>query len=188
MDRDAQFHLVRCRGAPPAGGRREHRHHRAQASRGGPQNLECRTRPPRQKCARNRRCRHLPYPAGHRIGRRFRCGTCIRSMAATHELLSSRHWQELSLIELIRRELAPYDAHNNTEINGPTVLLKPEAGQAMAMVLHELATNADLIPYEFGGMLDLVFAPEGVRCRLELPPDWLTNPGESRAAIANTAR
>src|SRR5262249_39564976 len=26
----------------------------------------------------------------------------IRSMAATHELLSSRHWQELSLIELIR--------------------------------------------------------------------------------------
>jgi PAS domain S-box-containing protein len=48
----------------------------------------------------------------------------IRSMAATHELLSSRHWQELSLIELIRRELAPYAASKNTEISGPTVLLK----------------------------------------------------------------
>jgi PAS domain S-box-containing protein len=158
----------------------------------------------------------------------------IRSMAATHELLSSRHWQELSLIELIRRELAPYAASKNTEISGPTVLLKPEAGQALAMVLHELATNAakygalstnrgrvlirwdrrlngrpvsslvlewrevggppvdapgkssygtstihDLIPYEFGGTVDLVFAPEGIRCRLELPPDWLTNMGES---------
>src|SRR5262249_57146145 len=32
----------------------------------------------------------------------------IRSMAATHEVLSSRRWQGLSLTELIRRELAPY--------------------------------------------------------------------------------
>ena len=167
----------------------------------------------------------------------------IRSMAATHELLSSRHWQELSLVELIRRELAPYAASKNTEISGPTVLLKPEAGQALAMVLHELATNAakygalstnkgrvliqwdrrlngrplsnlvlewrevggprvdapakssygtntihDLIPYEFGGTVDLVFAPEGVRCRLELPPDWMTNMGEPTDAVARTAR
>jgi PAS domain S-box-containing protein len=167
----------------------------------------------------------------------------IRSMAATHELLSSRHWQELSLIELIRRELAPYAASKNTEISGPTVLLKPEAGQALAMVLHELATNAakygalstnkgrvlirwdrqmngrplsnlvlewrevggprvnapgkssygtstihDLIPYEFGGTVDLVFAPEGVTCRLELPPGWMTNMGEPTEAAADTAR
>jgi two-component sensor histidine kinase len=167
----------------------------------------------------------------------------IRSMATTHELLSSRHWQELSLIELLRRELAPYAASKKTEMSGPTVLLKPEAGQALAMVLHELATNAakygalstdngrvlirwdrrlngrpfsnlvlewqevggprvdapgkssygtntihDLIPYEFGGTVDLVFAPEGVRCRLELPPDWLTNMGEPTEVVADTAR
>jgi PAS domain S-box-containing protein len=166
----------------------------------------------------------------------------IRSMAVTHQLLSSRHWQELSLIELIRSELAPYAASENTEISGPTVLLKPEAGQALAMVLHELATNAakygalssdkgrvlirwdrrlngrrlsnlvlewrevggpwvnapgkssygtstirDLIPYEFGGAVDLVFAPEGVRCRLELPPEWLVNMGEPIEAVADTA-
>ena len=66
----------------------------------------------------------------------------LRSMATTHELLSSRRWQGLPLTELVRRELAPYVTHNNTEINGPGILLKAEAGQALAMVLHELATNA----------------------------------------------
>jgi PAS domain S-box-containing protein len=154
----------------------------------------------------------------------------IRSMATTHELLSSHRWQGVSLAELVRRELAPYASCVNTEMDGPGILLKPEAGQAMATVLHELVTNAakygalstkdgrvsirwhrhqnghprshlvlewrefggppivalgrssygmstirDLIPYELGGTVDLVPAPEGIRCRLVLPGDWLGN-------------
>jgi hypothetical protein len=31
-----------------------------------------------------------------------------------------------------------------------------------------------VIPYEFGGTVDFELAREGVRCRLELPADWLT--------------
>jgi PAS domain S-box-containing protein len=154
----------------------------------------------------------------------------IRSMARTHELLSATHWQGISVQELARRELAPYATRGNTDIDGPNVILKAEAGQGMGMVLHELATNAakygalstqggcvslrwhqrftghsprdlvlewwetggpsveapnhygfgtstirDLIPYEFGGMVDLVFASAGVRCRLELSADWYFN-------------
>jgi two-component sensor histidine kinase/integral membrane sensor domain MASE1 len=161
----------------------------------------------------------------------------IRSMARTHELLSAARWQGISVLELVRRELAPYATKGNTDINGPAVMLKAEAGQAMGMVLHELATNAakygalsaqngrvsirwehrlnghprshlalewrevggpsvvapensgfgtstirDLIPYEFGGTVDLAFAPSGVGCRLELPANWLTYSNEVPAA------
>jgi two-component sensor histidine kinase len=63
-------------------------------------------------------------------------------MATTHELLSHRQWQGLPLRELVRRELAPYASGGNIDIDGPEVSLIAEAGQVMAMVLHELVTNA----------------------------------------------
>ena len=66
----------------------------------------------------------------------------IKSMATTHELLSDRHWQGIPLAELVRRELAPYATAGNTRIDGPDVVLSAEAGQTLAMVFHELATNA----------------------------------------------
>ena len=66
----------------------------------------------------------------------------LRSMASTHELLSHRQWRGIPLAELLQRELAPYATSNNTEISGPEVILSAEAGQSMAMVLHELVTNA----------------------------------------------
>jgi two-component sensor histidine kinase/integral membrane sensor domain MASE1 len=67
----------------------------------------------------------------------------IRSMATTHELLSSRQWHGLPLAELVRRILAPYATAGTVRIEGSDgVVLSAEAGQAIAMVLHELATNA----------------------------------------------
>jgi two-component sensor histidine kinase len=67
------------------------------------------------------------------------------------------------------------------EVGGPRV-------DAPGKSSYGTSTIRDLIPYEFGGAVDLVFAPEGVRCRLELPPDWLTNAGEPTDVVANTAR
>jgi PAS domain S-box-containing protein len=65
----------------------------------------------------------------------------IKSLARTHELLSENQWQDVSLIDIVQREIAPYAAGNAT-ILGPGVTLKAEAAQALATVLHELATNA----------------------------------------------
>jgi two-component sensor histidine kinase len=143
-------------------------------------------------------------------------------MAATHELLSCRHWEGVSLRDLVWRELTPYMTGSNTDLSGPDVMLCPEAAQALSMALHELTTNAakhgalstdagrvcvhwvlsrypdarvriqwqeaagpevrpperagygmevirGLIPYELDGAVDLVFAPGGVCCDIDLP-------------------
>jgi len=66
----------------------------------------------------------------------------IKSMATTHELLSFRRWQGIPLAELVGRELAPYATASNTRIAGRDVVLSAEASQTLAMVFHELATNA----------------------------------------------
>jgi PAS domain S-box-containing protein len=148
----------------------------------------------------------------------------VRSMATTHELLSASRWQGIPLRQLVGRELAPYATKSNTDVDGLEVFLKPQAGQAMAMVLHELVTNAakygalsvpgghvsvrwmlgaqsgfcvhwqerggphvvpqihsgygtsvirDMIPYSLGGVVNLVHARDGVRCKVEIPDRWV---------------
>jgi two-component sensor histidine kinase len=147
----------------------------------------------------------------------------IHSMAAAHTLLSESSWQSVGLNAIVRTELAPYATDTNVRINGTDVMLSSAETQALARVLHELATNAakygalsipggqiwvswdrkpngqaatlilewrehggppvpskvrssygtdlirDLIPHELGGTVDLVFAAEGVNCKIEIP-------------------
>jgi PAS domain S-box-containing protein len=66
----------------------------------------------------------------------------IRSIAAAHALLSQSRWSGVSLTELIRHQLAPYTTDANTMIGGDDVMLTSAQTQAVAMVIHELVTNA----------------------------------------------
>jgi two-component sensor histidine kinase len=66
----------------------------------------------------------------------------IHSMAMAHTLLSERGWQNVGLDALVHNQLAPYVTGDNITINGTNIPLTSAETQAIARVLHELATNA----------------------------------------------
>jgi two-component sensor histidine kinase/integral membrane sensor domain MASE1 len=66
----------------------------------------------------------------------------IQSIASAHTLLSQSRWSGVGLADLIRHQLAPYTTDANTQTGGPDVMLTSAETQALAMVIHELVTNA----------------------------------------------
>jgi len=66
----------------------------------------------------------------------------IRAMAAAHDLLSQTSWRGANLSAIVQKQLAPYARDANITIAGSDLVLSAAETQALAMVLHELVTNA----------------------------------------------
>jgi PAS domain S-box-containing protein len=68
----------------------------------------------------------------------------IMALSKVHSLFVDTRWIGAELSTIAKRELAPYSENDQTgvRIDGPQVLLEPNAAQAVAVTLHELATNA----------------------------------------------
>jgi PAS domain S-box-containing protein len=68
----------------------------------------------------------------------------INALAKVHTLFVQSRWTGAGLHSLVSQELSPYrgDRDARVRINGPDVILEPNKAQAIAISLHELATNA----------------------------------------------
>jgi PAS domain S-box-containing protein len=68
----------------------------------------------------------------------------IKALSRVHTVLSQSRWEGADLAGLVDEELAPYRAHDHdrVEASGPGIVLLPAAAQTLALVLHELVTNA----------------------------------------------
>lgn len=65
----------------------------------------------------------------------------LQALSKAHNMLSSRQWSDTELGALVREELAAHGEHRIGQ-NGPQVVLNPKASIALAMLIHELSTNA----------------------------------------------
>ena len=64
----------------------------------------------------------------------------LLALAGAHDLLTRRSWEGADLGELVTEALQPYATQ--ISVSGPPTPLAPNAAVALAMIFHELATNA----------------------------------------------
>jgi PAS domain S-box-containing protein len=67
----------------------------------------------------------------------------LQALARIHTLLTSNAWQGAEVAQIIRDQLSVRDAPDaRIELAGPSAVLDPQTALRLALVLHELATNA----------------------------------------------
>ena len=68
----------------------------------------------------------------------------IRALALSHDLLSQSRWQGADIARLVSEEFEPYQngGVHRARGEGPSIILPADKAQSIALLIHELATNA----------------------------------------------
>ena len=68
----------------------------------------------------------------------------LHGLSASHDLLVDEDWHGAFMKDVVRSQIGPFAdlVGGRITLNGPSLLLKPEAAQNIGMAIHELATNA----------------------------------------------
>lgn len=96
----------------------------------------------------------------------------LMGLAEVHDVLTRESWHGADLQEVAQRALRPFAAaaSGQVRVEGPPVWLQPRGALTMALVLHELATNAvkyGALSVDSGHVtLSWTFDPEAERLRL----------------------
>lgn len=112
----------------------------------------------------------------------------IRALGRAHELVSLGGWADVSLLELIQKELEPYTSGTDRLVTGGLpVRLRPKAALSLGMVLHEMATNAmkhGALSRE-GGSVTVDWVEEGSGAAAQLILRWAEDGGPAFDAPPN---
>ena len=82
--------------------------------------------------------RRSEVPAEIRDGFMARIG----ALAAAHDILTRRNWENVQLSELLQATLAPFNQTGRILLQGPDISLPSKTAVSFSLAVHELATNA----------------------------------------------
>ena len=66
----------------------------------------------------------------------------LMALSAAHNVLNRDNWDAADLATVVGEALAPFEEAGRLELRGPPVRIGPQAALAIALAVHELATNA----------------------------------------------
>lgn len=112
----------------------------------------------------------------------------INALAGAHDVLMRHHWAAAEMTSLVAGAMQLHDTEKQVVISGPDIRLGPQAALSIALVLHELGTNA--VKYgalsETAGRVDISWTSEIEADEPHLVLRWRETGGPSVVAPTRT--